>query len=64
MDFTNQDITDTIVTPFDNETNKRYMYAEVDYWLGKQLTIQPDCAKADCQINIDICGNSNRLFQK
>ena len=47
MDFANQDITDTIVTPFCNEIDNGYRCVEVDYLLGKQLTIQPDFAKAD-----------------
>ena len=47
MDFADKDVTDGIVTPFCNETDKGYSCTEVTYCFGKQLTIQPNFAKAD-----------------
>ena len=48
MDFAIEDVTDNVVTPFCNETDKGYRCVENTYRLGKQLMIQPDFAKADC----------------
>ena len=47
MEFAEKDVTDTVVTPFCNETDKGYMCVENAYRLGKQLTLQPDFAEAD-----------------
>ena len=47
MDFADKDVTDGIVTPFCNETDKGYSCTEVTYCFGKQLTIQPNFSKAD-----------------
>ena len=44
MDFADKDVTDGIVTPFCNETDK---CTEVTYCFEKQLTIQPNFAKTD-----------------
>ena len=47
MEFAEKDVTDTVVTPFCNETDKGYRCVENAYRLGKQLTLQLNFAKAD-----------------